>query len=199
MNEVYEKSILLIGPANNGKNAVANLLSENTSMPIVSMDTYREKYYCDLKYDRDYANKIKRENGELARYEYSKPFEAHYISSFLSNLNVPAIIKFEPTQTVYEDTELFTKVYNAINKYANVVLLLPDIDLQDCWQQINKSSKVPTGSDLSKLNWHLISSPCNTNLATYTLYTCDKNKEEIANEILEYISNKTKESAKQIA
>lgn len=199
MNEVYEKSILLIGPANNGKNAVANLLSENTSMPIVSMDTYREKYYCDLKYDRDYANKIKRENGELARYEYSKPFEAYYISSFLSNLSVPAIIKFEPTQTVYEDTELFTKVYNAINKYANVVLLLPDIDLQDCWQQINKSSKVPTGSDLSKLNWHLISSPCNTNLATYTLYTCDKNKEEIANEILEYISNKTKESAKQIA
>jgi len=199
MDEVHEKSILLIGPANSNKSIVANLLSEKTNMPTLSLDTSREKYYCDLKYDREYANKLKRENGELARYEYNKPFEAHYISNFLDDLSESSIIKFESTQTVYEQPELFAKVYNCISKFANVILLLPDIDLQDCWQQINRTCKVPVGSDLSKLNWHLVSSPCNSSLATYTVYMCGRDKEEITDEILEYINSKSKESVRHVA
>lgn len=199
MDEVYEKSILLIGPVNSNNNAIASLLSEKTNMPTISLDTAREKYYCDLDYDRDYANKLKRESGELARYEYSKPFEAHYIASFISNIAEGSIIKFEATQTVYEQPELFAKVYNCISKFANVILLLPDIDLQDCWKQINRTCKIPVGSDLSKLNWHLVSSPCNSNLATYTVYMCGRDKEEITNEILEYVNSKQKESVKHVA
>ncbi len=199
MDEVYERSILLIGPVNSNNNAIASLLSEKTNMPTVSLDTAREKYYCDLDYDKDYASKLKRESGELARYEYSKPFEAHYIASFISNIAEGSIIKFEATQTVYEQPELFAKVYNCISKFANVILLLPDIDLQDCWKQINRTCKIPVGSDLSKLNWHLVSSPCNSNLATYTVYMCGRDKEEITNEILEYVNSKQKESVKHVA
>lgn len=199
MDEVYERSILLIGPVNSNNNAIASLLSEKTNMPTVSLDTAREKYYCDLDYDREYANKLKREGGELARYEYSKPFEAHYIANFISNISEGSIIKFEATQTVYEQPELFAKVYNCISKFANVILLLPDIDLQDCWKQINKTCKIPVGSDLSKLNWHLVSSPCNSNLATYTVYMCGRDKEEITDEILEYVNSKQKESVKHVA
>lgn len=190
MDEVYKKSILIIGPANSCKAIVASLLSEKTNMPIVSLNNSREKYYCDLEYDKKHANKLKKENGELARYEYNKPFEAHYITSFLDEIKECSIIKFESTQTVYEQPELFEKVYNSIKKFNNIILLLPDIDLQDSWHQINKTSKVPVGSDLSKLNWHLVSSPCNSNLATYTVYMCGKNKEEIVNEIIENISKK---------
>lgn len=199
MDEVYERSILLIGPVNSNNNAIASLLSEKTNMPTVSLDTAREKYYCDLDYDKDYASKLKRESGELARYEYSKPFEAHYIANFISNIAEGSIIKFEATQTVYEQPELFAKVYNCISKFANVILLLPDIDLQDCWKQINRTCKIPVGSDLSKLNWHLVSSPCNSNLATYTVYMCGRDKEEITNEILEYVNSKQKESVKHVA
>ena len=188
MNEVYEKSILLIGPANVNKNVIANELSDRLNMPVVSLDTYREKYYKDLNYDKKYASKLKRENGELARYEYSKPFEAHYISKFLCDVETPSIIKFESTQTVYEEHDLFAKVYCSMSIFSNVILLLPDVDLQDCWHQINRLSKVPVGSDLSRLNWHLVSSPCNSNLATCTIYICDKKTNEVADEILEYVN-----------
>ena len=67
-----------------------------------------------------------------------------------------------------------------------------DIDLQDCWLKINKNGKVPVGSDLSKLNWHLVSSPCNSNLATMTICICGRDSNEIADEILEHV-NKNKE------
>jgi hypothetical protein len=142
---------------------------------------------------------LKRESGELARYEYTKPFEAHYIANFISIIEEPSIIKFEATQTVYERPDLFAKVYSCINKFSNVILLLPDIDLHDCWKQINKSCKVPVGSDLSKLNWHLVSSPCNSNLATYTVYMCGKDKEEIVEEILNYVNSKKQQSIKHVA
>lgn len=188
--EMYNESILLIGPPNVGKSEVSSLLSEKLNMPIISLEDSRDKYYKELGYDKKYADKLKKENGYLARYKYSKKFESYHVSNFLKTITMPSIIKFQASQTVYEDDKLFSDVKKEISKFKNVVLLLPDIDLQDCWTKINRNGKVPVGSDLSKLNWHLISSPCNTNLATITICICGRTSEEIVDEILSEVKKR---------
>ena len=182
--ETYNESVLLIGPPNVGKSEVSSLLSEKLNLPIISLEDSRDKYYKQLGYDKKYADKLKKEKGLLERYKYSKEFESYHVSNVLRTITSPAIIKFQASQTVYEDDKLFSEVKKEISKFKNVVLLLPDIDLQDCWIKINKNGKVPVGSDLSKLNWHLISSPCNTNLATITICICGRKSDEIVEEIL---------------
>jgi len=192
MENIYNNSILLIGPPNVGKSEVSNILSEHTGLPVVSLESTRDKYYNELGYDKEYATKLKREEGFLVRYRYWKKFESYHVSKFLPTITEPSIIKFEASQTVYEEEELFNQVKDAMKNFKNIILLLPDIDLQDCWSKINKSGKVPVGSDLSKLNWHLVSAPCNGNLATMTVCVCGRSSEEVANEILEFVNkNKT--------
>lgn len=191
--DVYEDSILLIGPPNVGKSVVGSILSERTGLPMISLESTRDKYYNEIGYDKEYANKLKKEDGFLARYKYWKKFESYHVSRFLPTILEPSIIKFDATQTVYEDEKLFKDVKDEIEKFKNVVLLLPDIDLQDCWSKINKNGKVPVGSDLSKLNWHLISSPCNSSLSTITICICGRNYNEIVDDILTAI-NKNKET-----
>lgn len=191
MTDVYNKSILLIGPPNVGKSEVSSILSEKTNLPIVALEDTRDKYYSKIGYDKKYANKLKRESGILARYKYWKKFEAYHVANFIPTITEPSIIKFEASYTVYEDEYLFNDVKEAVKNFKNIVLLLPDIDLQDCWTKTNRNGKVPVGSDLSKLNWHLISSPCNGNLATMTICICGRNSDEIADEILENINKKS--------
>lgn len=192
MDEVYNDSILLIGPPNVGKSVIGDLLSERVGLPLVSLEGTRDKYYNEIGYDKKYATKLKREEGILARYKYWKKFESYHVSKFLPTIKEPSIIKFEASQTVYEDEELFKAVQQSMKDFKNIILLLPDIDLQDCWLKINKNGKVPVGSDLSKLNWHLVSSPCNSNLATMTICICGRDSNEITDEILEHV-NKNKE------
>ena len=170
-NSVYDNSILLIGPESASKTKLMRILSEKTNMPTLSLDDSRDKYYKELGYDRNYANKLKMEEGVLARYKYWK--------------------KFEASQTVYEDPELFNRVSESIKKFKNVILILPDIDLHESWKIVNKLAKVPTGSDMSKLNWHLISSPCNSQLATYTTCLAGRNMNDVADEIINHINAKT--------
>ena len=190
MTDIYNDSILLIGPPNVGKSEVSALLSEQTGLPVVSLESTRDKYYNEIGYDKNYANKLKREEGILSRYKYWKKFESYHVSKFLPTIDEPSIIKFEASQTVYEEEELFNQVKEAMKKFKNIVLLLPDIDLQDCWIKINKNGKVPVGSDLSKLNWHLVSSPCNTNLATFTICICGRTYDVIVDEILSFVNKK---------
>lgn len=190
MDGVHENSILLIGPPHVGKTRVSTSLSEKLNLPIVSIASSRDKYYSDLKYDKNYAKKLKRENGELARYEYSKPFEAYHVENFLKTINKSSIIKFEASQSVYEDQSLFDSVFKTIKEFKNIILLLPDIDMLGSWQIINKISKIPLDSDLAKLNWHLISSSCNTSLATDIVYTLGKSEDAIVDEIINLVNTK---------
>ena len=192
MENVFENSILLIGPPNVGKSSISRILSEKTSLPTISLDNSRDKYYKELGYDRNYANKLKMEEGILARYKYWKQFEAPHIANYLPIIDKEAIIRFEASQTVYEDPELFLKESNSIKKFENIILILPDIDLHESWKIVNRIGMVPTGSDLSKLNWHLISSPCNSALATYTTCIGGRKYEDVADEIINHINEKKK-------
>ena len=91
---------------------------------------------------------------------------------------------------MYEEKALFAKVSSEIKKYKNLILVLPETDPVQSWQSTNRSTRVPEGSDRSKLNWHLISSPCNSYLATYTTYVNGRKPEEIADEIINHVQSK---------
>ena len=104
-------------------------------------------------------------------------------------------------KNVSKSVRLSEKVFNYINdyegqgfnqKFENIILILPDIDLHESWKIVNRIGKVPTGSDLSKLNWHLISSPCNSALATYTTCIGGRKYEDVADEIINHINEKKK-------
>ena len=190
MEDKYKNSILLIGPPSVGKANISLILSEKTNLQNISLADSRDKYYSELNYDYNYANKLKQTEGVIARYKYWKKFEAHHISSILPTIEKEAIIKFEASQTVYEDPELFSKVADNIRKYENIILILPDVDMKESWKTVDKIGKIPANSDLSRLNKHLVESPCNTNLATFIAYVNGRSCEEIADEILEYIEKK---------
>ena len=160
MNNKYDNSILLIGPPNVGKGNISKALSEKTAIPYLSLDSSRDKYYAELGYDRNHATTLMHKEGFISRYKYQKNFEAHHIASILPTIQNDSIIRFESTQTVYEDKALFAKVSSEIKKYKNIILVLPETDPVQSWQSTNRSTRVPEGSDRSKLNWHLISSPC---------------------------------------
>lgn len=193
---VHENSILLIGPPHVGKNKISNLLSEKTNLPLVSLSDKREEHYLALNYDKKYASKLKREAGELAKYKYTKPFEAYHVEKALGSLTTSAIVALDPSQTVYEDQNLFDSVFKIIKKFKNIILLLPDVDMLGSWQLINKISKIPIDSELSKLNWHLVSSSCNVNLATDIIYTLGKTEEELTDEIINAVEKKRGEEVK---
>ena len=133
-NSVYDNSILLIGPESASKTKLMRILSEKTNMPTLSLDDSRDKYYKELGYDRNYANKLKMEEGVLARYKYWKKFEAHHISRYLPTIKNDSIIKFEASQTVYEDPELFNRVSESIKKFKRIM------DISNCNSTIISSS-----------------------------------------------------------
>ena len=190
MNNIYINSILLIGPSDTLKNDISIILSEKLDMPIISISSFKDKYYNQLKYDKSKAASFKKEKGILGRYKYLKQFEAHHVANALEDIEDEGILSLEATETVYENQVFFNKVSEVIKKFSNIFFILPSSNLEETWKITNKIGKVPLNSDMAKLNWHLISSPCNSHLATHTIYRNDRTCDEIVAEIIECVISK---------
>ena len=123
-------TIILIGPLGAGKTTVGHLLAEKLDLPFCSVDEVRWAYYQNVGYDKALAAQIaasdQRIQGVL---RYSKPFEAQMVEKVLADHH--GILDFGASNSVYDDTDLFARVENALAPYLNVILLLPSPDLDE--------------------------------------------------------------------
>lgn len=170
--DVLENSIILIGPMGTGKSTISKMFSEDMNMESISLD------------DR---NKLK----DLYQYENSfnnfKDFEFFLTGNVLTSLDKPSIIDFGAGHSVYEDPILFFEIKSLIDKFDNVVLLLPSKDKNESLNILNERRNIEKYSSKYFDNKHFVYSPYNEILAKDIVYTKDKSKKEVLLEIKDFV------------
>ncbi|HRN69264.1 MAG TPA: shikimate kinase, partial [Promineifilum sp.] len=121
--------IVLIGPVGAGKSTIGGILAARLGLPQVSMDDIRTDYYREIGYDEAYAGQLRAEKGFPALVAYWKPFEAYAVERMLAD-HRDCVFDLGAGHSVYEDTSLFARVGEALMPFRNVILLLPDPDIE---------------------------------------------------------------------
>ena len=177
--EVKDDSIILIGPMGTGKSTIAKLLAEKieggSRIPLDSKGQLEELY----KQKKLYRN--------------FKNFEFVLTGTVLSTLNRPYVIDFGAGHSIYEDTEVRSKMQEICSNFKNIILLLPTKEKEANRKILLERRNIEEGSNKDKDNWHFISAPDNYELATNIIYEDGKTPEEIADEILQIVQMKKKE------
>lgn len=172
-SRLYEESIILIGPSGAGKSTVAVELSKMTNMKRLCLDRI--------------ANRIK--GTSIARkFKTADEFNYYVISEVLEwvkSENLYGIVDFGAGHSVYDDEKIFEAVKQMLKPFKNIVLLLPDIDIETSLLIMENRS---TGD--TRDNRKFIESPCNQELATMTVYANNRPPAEIAKEIIYNIQHK---------
>lgn len=167
-SNLYEKSILLIGPSGIGKTAIGKELSKRTGLEQLSLDRV--------------ANEDRR-NGIRGKFPNSDDYKLYLFNKVIENAkknNSYGIVDFGAGHSVFESEEKFMQAKELLGDFQNIVLLQYSDDIDESLKVINARS---TGD--IKDNLHFITSECNTSLATMIVYTKNKTIEEIAEEIIE--------------
>ena len=175
--------ILLLGPVGAGKSTVGALLAEKLGIPQISLDLIRWRYYEEIGYDAELAQRIRRQGGFLALALYWQLFDVHSVERVLAE-HENCVIDFGAGVGVYESGEQFERVSRALVPYRNLFLLLPSPDLTRSQQILQERDPNPP-SDLNfDFNEHFLTHHGYYDLAKYTVYTEGKTPSEICAEIL---------------
>lgn len=180
-NELYDKSIILIGPSGAGKSTVAEELRQITKMSRLCLDRVANQ-------DRN--------SGFMSKFRNADEYNLNMIKrvlEFAKRDGIPGIVDFGAGHSVYDNLQIFNEVKSGLRPFKNIVLLLPSVDINESLRIMAERS---TG-DYSP-NRKFITSPCNRELATMTIYGNNRSPREIANEICRIISDREKNKSEQI-
>ena len=171
-SNLYEKSILLIGPSGIGKTTIAKVLSKKTGLEQLSLDAV--------------ANEDRR-NGIRKEFPNRDDYNLYLLNKVIENAKKNksyGIVDFGAGHSVFESEEKFIKAQELLGNFQNIILLQYSDDMDESLEVINTRS---TGD--IKDNFYFITNDCNTALATMVVYTKDKTTEDIAEEIIERMNN----------
>ena len=174
--KLYNDSIILIGPSGAGKSTVARELSQIMNMPNLSLDPI--------------ANKG-RALGFMKIFKSVDDYNSCMIKILLEQAKLrgmPGIVDFGAGHSVYNDLNIFKGIKARLSKFKNIVLLLPTPDIEKSLQILSSRS---TGD--YRPNRKFITSPCNRELSTMTVYENDRTPSEVAMEIIKIIEDRNKE------
>jgi shikimate kinase len=182
-----KNEIILIGPIGSGKSTVADLLSLKTGWPRRSLDEMRWQYYDELGYDRGLARQIRSNEGFWGLYRYWKPFELHAAKRLLEDFH-DCIFDFGGGQTDYEDEAQRAQIRELLAPYSHVILLLPSPDPDESIRILNDRNEYDS-DDQRAVNEHLVRHHSHHDLAKLTIYTKNKDPEQICDEILAWVKS----------
>ncbi len=177
-NDLYKRSILLIGPSGAGKSTVAEELHKITKMSRLCLDVI--------------ANQDK-QSGFMNNFKNADEYNAHMIKKVLEKAEadgIPGVVDFGAGHSVYEDLQIFNEVKRELKKFANIILLLPSVNIEESLQIMEQRA---TG-DYST-NKKFIMSQCNRELATMTMYGNNRTPKQIAIEIIEKIKKRERNNS----
>lgn len=182
MNDIYEKSILLIGGMAIGKSTISELLANQLNMNIISSDAKKDELLISLpNYSFEKQLQIRRQYGFNAEVNYLLPYLHLTLNNILDFLNTPSIIDIGALNTIGLNKTSIDK----LRKYKNIILLKSnDLD------SILKRRKITSNSDLEKIYIETHQNPENEHLSTQIIYVDNKSLEEIVNEIVNKLSYK---------
>jgi hypothetical protein len=159
--------IILIGPMSAGKSTLAKLLAKRLKVKRIELDDVRQKFYSEIGYDEGYASRIIGEEGMMGLIEYWKPFEAHAVERAIQEYD-NCVLDFGAGHSVYQDSELFSRVEQALEPIKHVILILPSPDLEQSAEVVNQrfsdfllNEVGKTDPELLQLNSHFVHHPSN--------------------------------------
>lgn len=177
--------IVLIGPIGAGKTTVAELLSERLGLRNVPLDLIRWGYYFAIGFDLMEERRRVRDHGDMARYEYWKPFEVHAVECAVRDYP-DAILDFGGGHSVQPDPALFARVAAALAPVRHVILLLPAPDPARslAYLMAREHGRPRPGDTMSDLTAAMLADPSNARLATATVYTEGRTPEEVCDAVI---------------
>jgi shikimate kinase len=170
-----------------GKSTLGHLVAEKLGRKHIRLDELRWEYYKEIGYDEALAARIRVEEGAFGLHRYWEPFHAHAVERILSNFPNDCVIDFGGGHSVYEDESLLMRVQQALAPFANVVLILPSPDKVESIQILRQRFEQESAR-FYKFMEILTTHHSNADLAKITVYTNDKNPQQISEEILSKIN-----------
>lgn len=179
------KEPILIGPTGAGKTTISKLYAEQTETKCIALDKVRFEYYRELNYNEEYVNKHRKNNLEEIL-PYWEPFNAHAVKRTLEDY-ADCIFDFGAIHSVYDDPIFFANVQKFLSPFPHVFLLLPVSDTEQNIELLFKRGETFYNKNNPQM-WRriierFVKSPCNSQLAKYTIYTEGKNPETIVQEM----------------
>lgn len=176
-NDVYEKSILLIGGMAIGKSTISELLARKLEMSAISIDAKKDELLQSLpKYSFEKQLQIRRKYGFSAEAKYLLPYLNLTLNNILDSLRNPVIIDMGALSTMGLDATSISK----LRQYKNIILLK-----SDNLDSILKRREVALNSDLGQIYLETHRNPNNEHLCTQVINVDNKSPEKIVEEILE--------------
>jgi hypothetical protein len=193
-------NVILIGPSGTGKTTIAQLLGAALNRPVVELDQLRWGYYNEIGYDAGYAQKLRHEQGMWGLAAYWKPFDIHAVERVLADYPSDTVISFGAGHSVYEDGATLDRAKAALKAHV-VILLLPSPKIEESLEVFAERilAKEPhlipeVVAGINGVNRFFLEHPSNAELATFTVYTKDKDVQETYQEIIERLNPSTEVS-----
>lgn len=172
-NNLYEDSIILIGPSGAGKTTMAKYFENILNMPRINLD----KMELDA---RDFN--LRNQFGTNEDFYYYLIKTA--IDLALKN-ETAYVIDFGANHSIYHDSKVLEEVKKLLKPFKNIVLLLPYRDKQKAITVMSNRSHGDTSN-----NAEFYDSLSNKELQTMTIYGEGRTPKEIADEILTNIERR---------
>ena len=172
-SRLYNESIILIGPSGAGKSKIAEKLHERTGLERLCLDT---------------VAKDNRKSGFMKKFKSIEEHNLYMIREIVKRAEkrgIPGVVDFGGGHSVYDDENIFNSVKRELSKFKNVILLLPSADIEEALNILEKRSRKDR-----KENIKFLTSRCNRELATITIYENNKSPIEVTDEILQIIENR---------
>ena len=178
--------VFLLGPVGAGKTTVGKLLSSWLSIPQLTLDGIRRKYYAEKGYLKSEEVRIRKSLGDEAVLDYWKKFDVHAITRALED-HPGHIIDFGAGQTVFENEGDLERIVALFAPYPNIFLLLPSPDPVVSVTILKQRQRHRTSIGGVAIERYLVSHPANQVFATTIVYTAGKTPSQICDEILHSI------------
>ncbi|MEM8642995.1 MAG: shikimate kinase [Cyanobacteria bacterium P01_G01_bin.54] len=178
--------ILIIGPHYADKSAAGSLLAAQLELPFIPFWQICGQYWQELDIDGSVLDPVwQNDNKDKFDwfYRYMMPFDAYAIERGVVEHPI-CVMELGSPQSVYDDTELFNQVSQALEA-CSVVLLLPSEDVEESLQILEEENRDMING--MERNEYFVKDHSNYDLAQYIFYTQEKTPEQTCDEILAQI------------
>lgn len=185
--QLTREEIILIGPQRAGKSTLGGLLAERLGVPQVSIDEICWDYYISDGFDEDKADAARASGGMQGLFNYMRRFEALAVRRLVENYR-DCVFDLGAGHTIQDDPLDFQTVHQALSPFCNVILLLPDPDLDRSVAVLKERARELGMSDEVDFDNLFTRHPSNFRLARHVVYTLDDTPAQTCNRILNFVS-----------